>query len=130
MKKVILAILVLTVAAFAQEKPKAGLIAKATAHTVTLNWTASVTPGVTGYNIYRGTTAGGEGAQSINTSIITGATTFIDTTVVSGTTYFYTAKSYCTSCTPNNFSAPSNEIQVLVPGDAPAPPTNLTGSAQ
>ena len=52
---------------------------------VQLTWTAA--PFATSYNVYRGTTAGGEAATPIATGVA--GTTFNDTTVVGGTTYYY-----------------------------------------
>ncbi len=44
---------------------------------------------VTGYNVYRGTTPGGESSTPINATPVT-ATTYRDTTVTPGVTYYYT----------------------------------------
>jgi len=47
----------------------------------------------TGYNIYRGTTPGGENYSSpINGSTMVTTTTYSDTTAVAGTTYYYTVE--------------------------------------
>lgn len=56
------------------------------AHAANLSWTASVTPNVT-YNVYRGTASAGPFTQ-INSSAVTG-TTYADTTVQAGQTYYY-----------------------------------------
>jgi PKD repeat protein len=52
---------------------------------IVLSWTASA--GATSYNIYRSTTKGGEGSTPYQTGIT--ATTFTDTGLTSGTTYYY-----------------------------------------
>jgi len=52
---------------------------------VSLAWTAS--SGATSYNVYRGTTAGGESATAIATGIT--GTTYVNTGLTNGTTYFY-----------------------------------------
>ena len=52
---------------------------------VNLSWTAS--PGAGTYNIYRSTTAGGEGSTPFQTGV--NGTSFTDFDVVGGTTYFY-----------------------------------------
>jgi hypothetical protein len=52
---------------------------------VTLNWTASAT--ATSYNVYRGTSPGGEGTTAFKTGITT--TSFTDTSVTPGTTFYY-----------------------------------------
>jgi len=52
---------------------------------VTLNWFAP--SGASAYNVYRGTTPGGEGATPIATGIT--GTTFTDTGLTRGTAYYY-----------------------------------------
>jgi len=63
----------------------AGLVATPGAARAILTWTAST--GATSYNVYRGTTAGGESTTPIATGI-TGAT-FTNTGLTAGTTYYY-----------------------------------------
>jgi hypothetical protein len=57
-------------------------------HDVILSWTASTTPGVVGYNVYRGTTSGGPYPTQLNSTPING-TTYSDETVQAGQTYYY-----------------------------------------
>src|SRR5262249_47566505 len=52
---------------------------------VNLSWTAPT--GAATYNVYRGTTAGGESTTPLATGVTT--TSYSDTTAVNGTTYFY-----------------------------------------
>jgi aryl-phospho-beta-D-glucosidase BglC (GH1 family)/fibronectin type 3 domain-containing protein len=52
---------------------------------VTLSWSA--VNGATSYRIYRGTTSGGQGSVAYRTGIT--QTSFVDTSVTIGTTYFY-----------------------------------------
>ena len=59
------------------------------AHSVTLNWTASTSSNVTGYNLYRGLTAGGPYTK-VNAALIT-AVTYADANVQAGQTYYYVA---------------------------------------
>ena len=59
----------------------------ASAHTATLNWTASTTTTVVGYNVYRSTTSGSL-FQKINSVPVT-ETTFVDSSLASGQTYFW-----------------------------------------
>jgi hypothetical protein len=80
-----------------------------TQRTVDLRWTASSTPNVR-YNIYRSTTSGGYTATPLK-SLVTG-TSDSDSTVASGTTYYYVTRAVDSN---NNLSAPSNEISVFVP---------------
>jgi hypothetical protein len=56
-------------------------------HNVTLNWTASTSSNIVGYNIYRGSTSGGPYTQIG----FTGGTSYVDANVSSGQTYFYVA---------------------------------------
>jgi hypothetical protein len=64
-------------------------------HSVDVAWIASVSAGVTGYNVYRGTVSGGPYSQ-INSTLISG-TAYTDHTVVSGTHYCYVVTSYASS---------------------------------
>jgi len=57
-------------------------------HDVILSWTPSATPGIAGYNVYRGTTSGAESATPLNFTPITG-TFYTDTKVTPGVTYYY-----------------------------------------
>lgn len=60
-----------------------------TGHSVTLTWIASTTSTATGYNVYR-TTTNGTGYAKINaTPVLAPTVTYTDTTVSSGTTYYY-----------------------------------------
>jgi titin len=80
-------------------------------HDVILSWTASSTSGVVGYNVYRGTTSGGESSTPLNAAPING-TGYVDTSVTAGMTYYYVV----TSVGSNGVqSAPSNEAKAVVP---------------
>jgi fibronectin type 3 domain-containing protein len=76
---------------------------------VTLTWNAS-TSTVTGYNVYRSTVSGGPYTK-INSSLVN-ATTYVDTGVTAGQTYYYVVTSVDASSVE---SANSAEISVLVP---------------
>jgi hypothetical protein len=82
---------------------------QAVAHSVSLSWTAS-TSTVVGYNVYRGTTSGGP--YTLITSSPVNGTTFTDTTVQAGATYFYVVTAVDTN---GNESVNSNEVSVTVP---------------
>jgi hypothetical protein len=79
-------------------------------HSVTLNWIASVSGNISGYNIYRSTTPGGPYGK-LNSTLVAG-TTFLDSAVVAGQTYYYVATAVDIS---NNESGFSTEAQAVVP---------------
>ncbi len=81
------------------------------AHAATLNWTASTTPNVT-YNVYRATTAAGPFTTPLNSSPIT-ATTFTDTAVSAGQTYYYVARAVAANGTESDNSGPP--VQATIP---------------
>ena len=78
-------------------------------YSVTLTWAAS-TSSVAGYNVYRGTVSGGPYTK-INSSLITGLT-YTDSTVVSGTEYYYVATAVDSS---GDESVNSNEASASIP---------------
>lgn len=106
-----------------------GVSATAGDAVVTLSWTAP--NGAVSYNIYRGTSAGGEGPTPYATGVT--ATSYTDTAVSDGTAYYYTvtAVNANTSITPviPSESAASTEVSAtpmrVVP---PAAPTNLAAA--
>lgn len=69
---------------------------------VGLSWTAP--SGATSYNVYRGTSSGGESSTAIKTGDT--STTYSDTTVTNGTKYYYEIKAVNSSGT----SAASSEV--------------------
>jgi len=81
--------------------PPSNLTATTLGKRIALSWTGSGS-GVT-YNVYRGTSPGGESATPYATGVTT--TNAIDRGVVSGTTYYYRV----TAVGPGGESAPSNE---------------------
>ena len=62
--------------------------AAAVSHSVTLNWTPS-TSSYGGFNVYRGSLSGGPYSK-VNSALIA-TTSFFDTSVTSGQTYYYVA---------------------------------------
>jgi hypothetical protein len=77
------------------------------AHIVTLNWTASSSPSITGYNVYRGTTSlTGPYPTKVNTLGLIGTTSFVDSSVAAGTTYYYAATAVNSSGVESSDSAP------------------------
>jgi chitinase len=79
------------------------------AHTVTLTWTASTTPGVTGYNVYRSTTA--TGAYTKLTTAPVTASPYTDSSVIAGSTYYYVTTALAGSIE----SGYSNQASAKVP---------------
>lgn len=79
-------------------------------HSVTLNWTASTSSNVSGYNVYRGLTSGGPYTK-VNSSLV-GGVTYTDTTVQAGQTYYYVSTAVDSS---NNESGYSNQAQGVIP---------------
>jgi hypothetical protein len=82
----------------------------ASSHSVMLNWTASPSPGVTGYNVYRSTVSG-SGYAKINSSVVSGLT-YTDATVVNGVTYYYVTTSLNASGDESSYS---EQVQMIVP---------------
>ena len=81
-----------------------------TQHTVALSWTASVSPDISGYNIYRSGTSGGPYSK-LNTSLNPG-TTYTDNTVVNGSTYYYVTTAVNSNSQESGYS---NQAQAVIP---------------
>jgi fibronectin type 3 domain-containing protein len=82
---------------------------QAAPHSVSLTWTAS-TSTVTGYNVYRATVSGGPYTK-MNSSVIA-ATSYVDSAVTAGQTYYYVVTSVDSGGVE---SANSVEVSALVP---------------
>lgn len=80
----------------------------AVAHSVSLNWTASTSSGVTGYKVYRGTASGGPYSLLTTVGTTTSAT---DGSVTSGQTYYYVL----TAVAGGVESSYSNQAQAAIP---------------
>lgn len=78
-------------------------------HSVTLTWTAS-TSTVTGYNVYRSQVSGGPYTKLDSSAVA--ATSYADSTVSAGQTYFYVVTSVNSSGVE---SADSSEVSATVP---------------
>lgn len=99
--------------------PPTGLTATAGNALVLLSWTAST--GATSYNVYRSTTSGSGYSQIANGLT---STSYTDTGVTNGTTYYYVV----TAVNSSGESGYSNEASAT-PEPAPSPPTSLTATA-
>jgi fibronectin type 3 domain-containing protein len=78
---------------------------------IILSWRASSALGVIGYYIYRGTVSGRESGAPLNSAPVSG-TTYVDTNVTAGTTYYYVLTSDGTNRVQ---SAPSSETEAKLP---------------
>jgi hypothetical protein len=91
-----------------------------TQHQVVLAITPSVTPGVTGICIYRGSAAGTYAMPALSCSS-SPITTFTDTSVVSGTTYHYAATAQIVTGVGTEESSYSNDVSATIPVSPAAP---------
>jgi len=90
-----------------------GTGAQAVAHSATLSWGASTSSSVTGYNVYRATSSGGEsGTTAINGSALISGSSYTDSSVTAGATYYYVVTSVNSSGVQSAFS---NEISGTIP---------------
>ncbi|HKD37653.1 MAG TPA: fibronectin type III domain-containing protein, partial [Pirellulales bacterium] len=92
-----------------------GLTAVSGNNQILLNWTAP--SGAATFNIYRGTTPGGEGTTPYATGV--SSPTFQDSSLTNGTTYYYTV----TAVDAGGESAPSSEKQAAFIAPAATIPT-------
>lgn len=96
------------------------------ASSVSLAWTPNTETDLAGYWVYRTQTPGTNYVR-LNTSVIS-SPSFVDTTAVAGTTYYYTVSATNTSGLE---SGKSNEVQAVVPAPpANSPPTANAGPDQ
>ena len=80
-------------------------------HVVDLTWTASVSSGITGYQISRGASASGPFTPI---ATVGNTTSYMDTTVTSGTTYYYVIAAVSGSTVGSN-SNPAVQASVPTP---------------
>jgi hypothetical protein len=86
-----------------------GTGAAATPHSADLSWSPSPST-VVGYNVYRGTKSGGPYTK-INAAVDPN-TTYADSTVQNGNTYFYVSTAVNAAGTESTFS---NQLQMVIP---------------
>jgi len=79
-------------------------------YSVALSWNASTSSNIAGYNIYRRT--GSTGAYSQINTVLNPTTTYTDTSVSDGQTYYYETTAVNTS---NEESAVSAAVQAVIP---------------
>ena len=100
-----------------------GVVVTPSAGQVSLQWTYE--ENATSYQVYRGTTPGGEGATPLATVT---SSSYTDSAVTSGTTYYYEI----TALTGTTASARSSEYSANTSGStgtAPPTPAGVTASA-
>lgn len=98
------------------------VLALPTQHQAALSWTQSTGTGLTANCVYRAQTSGGPYTQL---ACPAPSTSYIDTTVLSGQTYFYVV----TAVAGTQESAFSNEVKTVIP-QSPNSPSGLTAVAQ
>ena len=79
-------------------------------HSVALTWNASTSPNVVGYNVYRGTVSGGPYTQ-INSALDL-TTSYTDSTVQAGQTYYYVVTAVDSAGGESSYS---NETKAVIP---------------
>jgi fibronectin type 3 domain-containing protein len=107
------------------------LVASGGNASVALSWSAPTTDGgsgLTGYNVYRGTSAGGESATAVATNVI--VTSFTDTAVTNGATYYYkVAAVNAVGTSPQSNEANATPQQAATVASAPLTLTASSGNA-
>lgn len=78
-------------------------------HTVVLQWSASASGDVTGYNVYRGRVSGGPYTKIMND---VNALDYNDTSVQASTSYFYVVTAMNSSGLESTYS---NEVSAAIP---------------
>jgi titin len=107
-----------------------GLTASPGDTAVTLNWTAPISDGgsqLTGYNIFEGTSSGGESTTPVNSSPLPAtAISYLATGLTNGTTYYFTV----VAINAVGSSVPSNEASATPTSSPtlPGAPTALAAS--
>ncbi|MGA2073598.1 MAG: choice-of-anchor D domain-containing protein [Terriglobia bacterium] len=94
--------------------PQTVSLSGAGSHDVVLSWTGSSgIDGIVAYNVYRGTTSGGESATPLNATPING-NIYVDGNVNPGATYYYVVTAIAAN---GEQSAASGETEATVPAD-------------
>jgi predicted phage tail protein len=94
--------------------------------TISLSWVAPVDNGsaIVGYNLYEGTTSGGESGTPVNGSVLISGTEVTVSSLTNGHTYYFTAKAVNAAGT----SAASNESWAIPAPTVPGSPMLVTAT--
>jgi hypothetical protein len=85
-------------------------------HTVSLSWTASVSPNISGYNIYRAIYVSSCGAYTkINGNTLNVGTTYTDSNVTDGTNYCYATTAVDSTNAESAYSNIVSDVQIPAP---------------
>ena len=90
--------------------PVSGTGVAAGSDMVALQWQASTTSGVTGYDVYRSTVSGGSYAKLTSTPLA--GTAYSDSSVTSGNSYYYVVTSVSSNGSESSYS---NQVSATVP---------------
>jgi fibronectin type 3 domain-containing protein len=104
--------------------PPTGLAAAPGTTQISLTWNANIESNLAGYNIYRSTSSGGPFTVRLNSSLVV-TTSYTDTGLTDGTTYFYVVRAVNNS---NQESGNSNQASET-PNPPPPAPTGLVATA-
>ena len=104
-----------------------GLTALPGNKTIALSWVAPADGGspILGYNLYQGTTSGGETTTPVNGSTLITLTTTTVTGLTNARTYYYLVK----AVNAIGASVASNETWAVPAATVPGPPTAVTANA-
>jgi hypothetical protein len=94
--------------------PQTSSLSGTGSHDVMLSWSASSSSGVMGYNIYRGTSSGGESPTPVNSTPVSG-TAFADQNVTAGAQYFYIVTAVSSDGTTQSSASPETSATVPTP---------------
>ncbi len=87
----------------------------APAHTVNLSWTASSSPNISGYNVYRAVYVSSCGSYSKINSVLNTTTLYADSAVTDGTSYCYATTAVNSSNEESSYSNIVTNVQIPAP---------------